>query len=176
MSILWRNLAMLISALFALTLSVPAYSQAVPKSLMVLVEDTGPQWQRCGIIHDSIEGAAQATLRYNRIKIELEDSNGPILYVAVNALHLGGSKCVANVSVSIIQFDTYPLVTGKFVSGQFQHCKDGSLLTGANMGARVHSAVQEHANNCLAKIELSDFMSTKRFYTEIIRQQSLSVE
>lgn len=146
-------------------------AQQIPQTMWISVAETDEDSRACEISKNSIEGAVQAALRYNRL--ELTDN---ILYPFVQVEHLTmrlrDGLCITRVSVSIERFDTFPLSDGNFNFGTFRYCDSGSMISGSNHGSRLNDAIRDHLNECLSEISTVEEPSIAR----IIAQASNELE
>lgn len=91
----------LILAFMLIAFPLVASAQQKPV-LRIMVEELDAEAIRCGITESAIESIAALTLRNNGILVSSKAD--PFLYVVINAMDIGNSRCVINLGVSVNVF------------------------------------------------------------------------
>jgi hypothetical protein len=160
--------AAMILAVFGPISSLSA-QQIIPASLDVIIEELGPDASRCNITREGVSGAIQSALRYNRVNYSAEAD--AYAYVSVTIISLGGSSCATGLDLSIRQWDTLPDAQGGQISGTFEYCSAGLLLTGGDQANRLYAAAKNSLDQCLAKIRPSMVASFNRQLRQVLNDQ-----
>lgn len=137
------------SVLGAVSLTQVATAQVQRPAVHLLVESLDDSAVSCGLTKESIAGAANSALRYNRIRLGESSLDNLTFYVNVNVDYSAG-MCSTNIDVSLAK---YQEVDVKFVGEMFarvEFCNKGAMGVVKPGSPMTLQTVKDLTDACIA--------------------------
>lgn len=176
MATMYRAFLTALVAFFGMGFASNASAQTIPEKVRLVIEELDSDAIRCGLSLQSLRGAAFSGLRFNRIDVDNEDLSSAYLYIRVTVIRLSSGLCASQFEVSFRQYDALPTGSGAFVSGIFEYCHVGGILTGGDHGNRIPVSIRDGVGECLAKIRTATSPSIDRLIREIGNEASAALD